>query len=113
MIKIKPIKIHKFPTVNELKTFTIDDLYSLAKHRFGLHEVLVNFLTKEKSNQLNIQNVDMSDRLRYILLRAEIETLDKLAFIRKNDVKTLKGIGVKTLSEIEQIMMNYKLEFRN
>ena len=86
MIKIKPIKIYKFPTTNELKTLTTDDLYSLARHRYGLHDVLVDFLTKEKSTEFYIHNVDMSDSLRYILLRAEIETLNELTFIRKNDV---------------------------
>jgi DNA-directed RNA polymerase alpha subunit len=112
MIKIKSIRINKISTKSDLELMTCDELYSFARQRFGLREVLINFLdTQEYKNHL-VRDIECSDRLKNILLRAEIDSLDELNLFRKVDVTKFNGMGVKSLRELEKVMAEFNIEFR-
>ena len=112
MIKIKPIKIYSIPTESDLKQITCDELYSLARHRFGLKEVLIKFLENQVYKELFVRDIELSERLKNTLLRADIDSLYELSFFRKVDVLKFKGMGVGSLRELEKVMAEFNIEFR-
>ena len=112
MIKIKSIRNNKIPTKSDLEQMTCDELYSFARQRLGLKEVLINFLdTQEYKNHL-VRDIEISERLKNTLLRAEIDSLDELNLFRKVDVTKFNGMGVKSLRELEKVMAEFNIEFR-
>lgn len=112
MIVIKPVRFNKIPTKNELKRMTCDQLYSLARNRNGMKDVLIEFLESKENKKYFVRDIEFSERLKNILLRAEIDSLDELTYFRRDDVMSLNGMGVKTLSELEKVMTEFQIEFR-
>jgi DNA-directed RNA polymerase alpha subunit len=45
-------------------------------------------------------------------LRAEIDSLDELNYFRKVDVMKFNGMGVKSQRELEKVMAEFNIEFR-
>ena len=112
MIVIKPVRFKKIPTKSELNQMTCDQLYSLARNRNGLKDVLIEFLESKENKKYFVRDIELSERLKNILLRAEINSLDELTYFRRDDVMSFNGMGVKALGELEKVMTEFKIEFR-
>ena len=112
MIVIKPVRFKKIPTKSELNQLTCDQLYSLARNRNGLKDVLIEFLESKENKKYFVRDIELSERLKNILLRAEINSLDELTYFRRDDVMSFNGMGVKALGELEKLMTEFKIEFR-
>jgi DNA-directed RNA polymerase alpha subunit len=112
MIVIKPVRFKKIPTKSELNQMTCDQLYSLARNRNGLKDVLIEFLESKENKKYFVRDIELSERLKNILLRAEINSLDELTYFRRDDVMSFNGMGVKALGELEKLMTEFKIEFR-
>jgi DNA-directed RNA polymerase alpha subunit len=112
IISIKPKRIYKFPTKKELKEMTADELYSIARNRDGIKEVMINFLELNLVKKHSLPNIEMSNRLRLTLKRAGVESLDELTFFRKKEVQRFDGLGPKMFNELIAIMKDFELELR-
>ena len=112
MIVIKPVRFKKIPSKRELKQMTCDQLYSLARNRNGLKDMLIEFLESKENKKYFVRDIEFSERLKNILLRAEIDSLDELTYFRRDDVMSFNGMGAKALGELEKVMTEFKIEFR-
>lgn len=112
MIVIKAVRFNKIPTKSELERMTCDQLYSLARNRNGFKDVLIEFLESKENKKYFVRDIELSERLKNALLRAEIDSLDELTYFRRDDVMAFNGMGAKTLGELEKVMTEFKIEFR-
>lgn len=88
-----------------LGSLSIKELYDLE------HFILLE-KKKRSRNQVFIQDLKMSVRLKNSLKRADFDTLNELTSFTKNELRNFNGMGWKSISELEDLMKEYNLSLK-
>ena len=111
--------VFKIKFTKKIDGYFISDFYEYAKYSDAVKkfnslvlELLDSAEKLHEEDDILIENLGLSIRARYCLLRAGIETLSDLSERTIIDLMKIRNLGKKSLNEIIEVAREHGVEFK-
>lgn len=103
---------------NKLRALDDEELFEIARNRLKFRELMIDFIYETGIQSveamipeldLNIRKLNLSIRVKNVLLRNDIEFLTDLTVVKKRELLRLPNLGKGSFDEIVSIMNKYGL----
>jgi DNA-directed RNA polymerase alpha subunit len=102
-------------TLNQYdKDFTPFELLGLISHvKNDIEVALLKMQKNEQPKKHKISELDISVRAHNILNAMGIKYLEDISYITKTKFIETRGVGIKSIQEIEELMLKYNVKYVN